>query len=487
MATAQRHRGRTAGGARQPAERRVAIYTRLSRDPDGTETATARQAEDCRRRADAEGWKVIGEYRDADLSAFKRSVKRPGFEQLLADAHAGIIDAVMVWRLDRFARQPRDLERFLDIAEPRRIDLISVTEPITLGNGTGLLMTRILAGFASHESQIKSERIRRKMVELAESGAWHGGGTRPYGYNEDRLTVRSDEAKIVRAAAKRILAGESLRSVAGDLNRRKIPTVTGTPWTPTVLRRILTAARTAGFSEHPDVGRKKADWAPIISEATLERLRAILLDPRRDRRGSTPIRKYLLTGGLLVCGECGIGLVARPKDDKRRAYVCAVGAGFKGCGRTGTLAEPAEKLAAEAVFAALASKEFGLALMRAREEDAGEDAGSELAAIEHRLAALEHDHYVEGLIDSAGYQRTRAALDSRRDDLRARVAAATGSAVLAAAPIGDEAALRRAWESGSLDWRRALFSAVFERMVVNRAVKGRNFFDPNRFSLVRSA
>src|SRR5689334_8175069 len=96
---------------------RAGIYTRLSSDPDGTSTATERQRQDCERLARDRGYTVADVYEDNDTSAFKRGVKRPAFERLLIDLTAGDIDAVLVWRTDRLARQPRDLERFIDAAE----------------------------------------------------------------------------------------------------------------------------------------------------------------------------------------------------------------------------------------------------------------------------------------------------------------------------------------------------------------------------------
>ena len=418
-----------------PDARKAAIYTRLSRDPDGTETATKRQAEDCRKRAEAEGWAIVAEYRDADLSAFKRSVKRPGFEQMLNDVRAGLVDVVLVWRLDRLARQPRDLERFVDVAEPRGVELVSYTEPITLGNGTGLLLTRILAGFASHESQVKSERIRRKMVELVKDGRWHGGGSRPFGYEPDRLTIRRAEAKLIREAAKRIVAGESLRSVVTDWNSRGIPTTTGGEWKSGVLRRILVASRTAGYSEHPELGRVEATWDAILDADTHEQLRAILLDPSRDRRGTTPVRKYLLTG-FLFCAECGKKLVARPKDDKRRNYVCASGANFSGCGRTAGLAEPIEELAAEAVFVALNTPRFTRALLAAQESEDERDLIDQLRGCEDRIERLEHDYYVEA---SSSSRATDAAAPN-----------STSAATSSAAGLGIGAATRRSRELRSV-------------------------------------
>ena len=96
---------------------RIGIYTRLSRDPDGTQTATTRQANDCRAFAEREGWEVAKVYEDADLSGFRPGVVRPDFERMLEDIEARRIDGVLVWKLDRLSRQPGQFEAVVSTCE----------------------------------------------------------------------------------------------------------------------------------------------------------------------------------------------------------------------------------------------------------------------------------------------------------------------------------------------------------------------------------
>ena len=70
------------------------------------------------------------------------------------------------------------------------------------------------------------------MEELARSGQNSGGGSRPFGFESDRVTVRAGEAKIIRELAERLLAGEALRSLCADLNMRGVRTTTGGEWVP---------------------------------------------------------------------------------------------------------------------------------------------------------------------------------------------------------------------------------------------------------------
>ena len=89
---------------------RLGLYRRISSDPDGRSPSMTRQETDSRRFAEARGDELVKVYTDQDLSAFT-GVDRPGFEELLADADAGFIDGILVWKLDRFARSLRHHRR----------------------------------------------------------------------------------------------------------------------------------------------------------------------------------------------------------------------------------------------------------------------------------------------------------------------------------------------------------------------------------------
>ncbi|GGN98144.1 recombinase family protein [Microbispora bryophytorum] len=88
------------------------------------------------------------------------------------------------------------------------------------------------------------------LVGGPEAGKVAGGGMRPYGNAEDRITVIAEEADVIREAARRVLAGESLASVCKDFQRRDVKTPSGRHWVPTTLRRLLASARISGRREH---------------------------------------------------------------------------------------------------------------------------------------------------------------------------------------------------------------------------------------------
>jgi site-specific DNA recombinase len=160
---------------------RVGLYTRISEDIAGEGLGVARQEQDCRVLADRRGWTVAGVYEDNDVSAFTTKVKRPEFERLMEDLERGYLDGLVVYDLDRFARQPLDLERSIRIFDSRKLVFATVQSDIDLSTSDGRTMARIMVAFANKSSMDTSRRVRRKHLELARTGV-PTGGWRPFGY-----------------------------------------------------------------------------------------------------------------------------------------------------------------------------------------------------------------------------------------------------------------------------------------------------------------
>jgi hypothetical protein len=345
-----------------------------------------------------------------------------------------------------------------------------------LSTPSGRMVARMLGATARFESEHKAERARRKHRELAEAGKPTGGGDRPFGFEDDRVTHRPGEAALIRAAVEHILQGGSVRSVWADWRDRGIRTPRGGEWSKTSLRRMLSSPRIAGLRENRGVTVGPAVWEPIITKEQHEAIRAVFTaNAARDR---SPSRKYLLTGGMARCGSCGAAMVARPNGKGQRRYACTADHG--GCNRVFVLADPLEDLVRDAVFQALDSP----ALRKAREasaEDTDEDFTPELDAIEaRRREAVEA--YGSGAISLASFQAIDRDLTARADGVRDRLVARVRSGVAAELPTNAEA-LQSWWNDADLDLRRQLLSLVLESVEIGSAVRGRNRFDPDRITL----
>jgi site-specific DNA recombinase len=454
----------------------AAIYIRISSDRGGTRAGVRRQLEDCRAWAERNGAVVAEVYEDNDASAY-RGKARPSYRRMCEDIKDGTRDGVIVWHNDRLHRNTRELEDFIDVVEAAGVAVATVTSgDYDLTTTTGRAMARIACALARLESEDKSRRIKRQAHQAAREGKRSGGGTRAYGYQPGHRKVVPAEAAVVKEAARRILAGEPLRSVTRDLNDRGVPTVSGRPWTSTVLRRMLTSGRISGQREHLGQIVAKGDWPPIVTPAQTARLRSILLDP--DRRTNRTPRRYPLTG-LVHCGGCGARLVARPRGDGERRYLCAKGPGFSGCGGTAILAEPLESFVAEAVLHRLDSPRLQRAVARtlSTEHDA-EVVQQELEQADTELENLATLHG-QGQITVKEWMAARKPIETRREQAARRLGQLSGASALDGF-VGRPGSLRAQWAQLDPARQRAVIATVLPRIVINAAVRGRNRFDPGR-------
>jgi Site-specific recombinases, DNA invertase Pin homologs len=459
----------------------AAVYARISSDPEGDGLGVSRQVQDCERLAERRGWPIGEVYVDDDRSAYSGKV-RPEYRRMLDDIRAGAVDAVVVWHLDRLHRQPRELEEFFEVCDAARLTaLASVTGDTDLSSHDGRFLARILGAVARKESDDKSRRITRKHVELAQAGKPTGGGSRPFGYRADRRTVEPTEAAAVREASRRIRAGDSLRALATDWNARKIATVSGKPWSVQVLCRMLLGARLSGQRSYHDEIVAQGDWEAILTPAETTQLRAILTNPVRLTRRT--VRRYLLSGGLLRCALCDAVLVARPRSDGTRRYICPKGPGLAGCGRIAVLSEPVEELVTEAVLYRLDTPELAASLDGIAADNA--EAMAERDSLAADLAQLEQlaTAYGERVVTFPEYLAARKPIATRIEVAKRRMSRLTQTTAIDGY-VGQSGALREAWPTLPLTRQRAIVAAVLDRAVVRSAVRGGKRFDPDRIDPV---
>lgn len=452
------------------------VYCRISRDRDLTGLGVERQEKAARELAERRGLEVEAVLVDNDTSAYSGK-RRPEYERLLERIAQGSVDAVIAWDPDRLHRSPKELERFIDYIEANATEIMFCTAgPLDLSTPAGRMIARQLGAVARYESEHKSERLKLKAYELAKAGKPAGGGDRPYGYEADFVTVREDEAAEIRQMADRVLAGATLTSIIRDLEARKVPTVTEVRWSNYVVKRILTSARVAGLRIHRGKIVGDAVWPAIITPEMSQRLRAILLDPAR-RHVQAP-RRYLLTGGVARCGLCGAALVARPRADKTRCYVCATGPQFSGCGKIRQVAEPLESYVTELLLHRASQVEFSI-----DRTDPASGLVAQLSDTEERKSRLAADFYVSGdLTDASQFRAASSALDARISDLRSKLAQHTRRAA-AVDLTGNPRTLAARWPMLDVDTRVTVVRGHVAAVVVGSAIRGDNRFQPDRIAV----
>ena len=453
----------------------AAIYCRISHDPSGERLGVQRQEDDCRAEADRRHWQVTGMYVDDDRSAFNTRKPRPAYQRLLADIQEGSIDGVMIWRLDRLHRQPRELEEFIVITDKHDVALATVTGDVNLATTQGRLLARAWGAFAAHESEVKSERLKRAYLERARKGkdCWT---VRMFGYNADLKTINAGEARTFRELSKRVLQGESLRSVTMDLNRRKIGSTTGRTWTPTHLRGLLCNPRFAGLTVHRGVIVGKGTWPAIIRPVDSARLREHF--GNRNHHNHSEGSPNILTG-LLRCGRCGSKLVATcvsPATERRR-YTCP--AAPKGCGRLSVSAAHVEASARAAIVVRVGSSDIQERPERASVRDRRwVKAKTELDRSQHLLDALSTD-LGTGRITRREWLLMRPELAARVEKSTAVVMHDRYDAGIAEF-IGDPSHLVELWPDMHVSRRRTVMRGLIDQIVVKPAVVGQRRYDPAR-------
>jgi site-specific DNA recombinase len=281
---------------------KAALYLRVSLDATGEMLAIERQRDACMAIAKSRGWEVVAEYVDNSRSASYASKSRPGYDALVAAYTAGDYGALICWDLDRLTRQPRQLEDWADRAESRGLLLVTANGEADLATDAGRLFARIKIAVARSEVDRKSARQTAAARQRAAKGK-PPLGVRLTGYTAAGEVVEH-EARIVRRIFESFAAGDSLRSLAAQLDAAGVPTRHGRPWHPSSVRTMLTNPRYPGRAVYQGEETGEAgEWKPLIDVDLFALVQARLHDPRRVTNRLGTDRKYL-GSGLYLCDEC---------------------------------------------------------------------------------------------------------------------------------------------------------------------------------------
>jgi site-specific DNA recombinase len=375
------------------ASRRAAIYVRISDDRAGDAAGVGRQEADSRELASRLGWDVGQIFAENDTSAFKRRkvrlpdgtvamrVVRPVFRQMLDALAFGSLDALVAYDLDRIARDPRDLEDLIDLVETHRIPARTVTGSLDLGNDAGVTMARVLLAMANKSSRDTARRVVRKQQEMAEQGAYAGGGIRSYGYEADGITVNMHEAEVVNDIAGDILNGYSLSSIASYLNDGEEPTVRGGPWSARSVHAVVSKPRNVAKRVYQGEVVGDATWPAILNLDTWERVRIVLAE--RARGGNNILVRWLT--GVLRCSLCDATLRGKHTNNGP-VYWCATPSG--GCGKIAIAALPTEAWADDHIPVYLSRPDVLASLTSATSDTAATKARADAEADQAQLKEL---------------------------------------------------------------------------------------------------
>lgn len=298
--------------ARKPAqERRCAIYTRKSTEYglDLEFNSLDAQHEACEayiKSQASEGWKASPKRYD-DPAFSGGNLERPALKRLLKDIEAGLVDVVVVYKIDRLTRSLADFAKLVEVFDAKRISFVAVTQQFNTTTSMGRLTLNVLLSFAQFERELASERVRDKVAASRKKGKWMGGSV-PLGYEvkNKKLIVHSAEAKTVRFIFNRYLVLKSFNKLIAELDTKGIVSKTrsvkgemtgGIPFTYGPLSYLLHNRTYIGETGHS--GRWfKGEHEPIITRALFDKVQQILKENRVERRAPAVDSEALLKGLL---------------------------------------------------------------------------------------------------------------------------------------------------------------------------------------------
>lgn len=477
---------------------RWGTYSRISEDPRDTQRGVARQQEDTRKVLEARGITVTTEYVENDTSAYrKRRVSRrddegneyfvyrtvrPVWQQALSDLRAGTIDALMVWDLDRLARDPRDLEDAIEVVEHHGRIIESETGSIDLRTDSGRAMARVLMAMNNKSSADTGRRVSRAALESAKRGT--PAGKRAFGWAKNKIDLDPRESALAREAVEHVIRGsKTLWGIANEWNEAGALTAFyETAWTNGKLRQYFRNPRLAGLRTyrgeilHDDNGEPvRGIWEPLLTVEKWQALQAAL-NPRPENRHRVPhknARTYLLTG-LLHCGICGGPMYGNRDSARDTFWYRCIGVRHGADKHTLTIGGPPTDEAVSAVATARLEQAEGVTLPQAdfpRQAD--------LVRLEDKIRELMKAFSSDEMPGSVVFPAVK---DLEGELMKVRSQQSVWDAQ-ASSPRIDE--LGKVFESSSeIGVRRTVLERLFEAVMIRPPVQGVRTFNPDRITYV---
>lgn len=443
--------------------RRVVGYVRISRDRSN-ETSTDSQRAAIEAHCVARGWQLVKIVTEPGRSAFKASRRaRPGFKEAMNLITTGAADAFVVWKIDRAARNTRDLLDLVETLEANRAEFASVTEQFDTTTPIGQAMLTIVGALAQLESAQKADRATEWHRHRRISGAVPAGPA-AIGYVKpapNELVPDPEVAPLVRLAAQQIAAGSSVLSAVKMLNEAGVKIthrgLTTALQSPTMVGMVAVSedvpARKGGARVLDGVDLVPGGWEPILDRELWNEVRAVLLDPRRNANGGRNRLRYPL-GPIARC-HCGSRMHVHTERYKVKGgtrelsrllcddTACATGIAYAGV----------EEAVTAAVLDLLDTDTWNAVRSRASGQRV------DTAAVEEKLGRL-WEMVLAGTIEPEEYAEARARWAGEM--------AATTTPALDLPHVED---VRDAWPTLAPAERHLIFKAAITRLVIGPATR----------------
>ena len=300
------------------------LYLRYS-SASQTEQSIEGQLRVCREYCTRHGISITEMYIDRAKSASHGVTKRTEFLRMMADASRHPFDAVIVYKLDRFARNRYDSATYKAKLKKYGVKLISATEQLS-DTPESIILESVLEGMAEFYSAELSQKIKRGIRESASKHHVVGGAT-PIGYKiENRHYVIDEEtAPIVRETFRRYADGERICDIAKSFTLRGYRTSKGAVFTKNSFHRMLSNKRYLGYYVYKDYEEPNV-LPPLVDQDTWDRVQKRVKENQHAPARSKAVEPYLLSGKL-ICGHCNQKMLGESGHSQRgtihRYYTCA--------------------------------------------------------------------------------------------------------------------------------------------------------------------
>jgi site-specific DNA recombinase len=321
---------------------KAALYARVSSERQDIDLSLSAQLKALREYASRNGHTVVKEFIDEAESG--RSIDRPGFKQMIATARqkSPPFEAILVWKLSRFARNREDSIIYKSLLRKQGIQVISINEPVE-DTPSGKLLEGIIEVIDEFYSANLSQDVTRGMRESASRG-FYPGGPPPFGYRRlkvqdgsvQRVKLEPDPttAPVVERIFKECLAGQGLIEIARGLNHDGLATQKKNQWSKTAVHKVLKNEAYTGVltwdkqklrtvnNDLPPV-RVETAWSPIISRETFEQVQARLGARAPKIIHPRVVHSEYILSGLTRCKPCNAAMIGHAvKSGKFFYYMC---------------------------------------------------------------------------------------------------------------------------------------------------------------------
>ena len=309
----------------------VVIYARYSSHNQREESIEG-QLRECHEYAQRNEFRVIGEYCDRAITG--KTDNRDNFQRMIKDAKHGKFKYVLVYKLDRFARNRYDSAMYKNLLKKHGVKVVSIKENIS-DSPEGIILESVLEGMAEYYSANLSQNIKRGMTENALQCKYNGSGL-PLGYKigvDKRFEIDPVGARIVQEIFQMYADGRTVTQIIEYCNERGYKTLKGQEFNKNSLRTMLQNDKYIGIYRHSGIV-VEGGVPSIIDKDLYEKVQSMSKKNKSANARGKAKAEYLLSTKL-YCGHCGALMVGESGTAKNKSvhhyYKCGTRKRLRTC------------------------------------------------------------------------------------------------------------------------------------------------------------